>query len=303
MSHGHDHGLAAGRGAARHRPRLRLAFILVVVYLFVELITAWITGSLALLSDAVHMVTDASALGMALAATRLAERKDRTGQRTYGYYRAEVFAALAVAGLMIITGLYVVVAAVRRVGADVHIETGPMIIVALIGLVVNVVCVYLLREGANESINVRAAYQEVLVDAVGSIGVLIGGVIIYYTNAVWVDTLVAFLIGAFIAPRAFRIGRDALRVLSQAAPVDVDVTEVVAELSDLPGVVDVHDMHIWSLTSGMDVATAHLVIADGAKTHEVLDSARDLLVARHSIAHATLQVEPKDHEGCNQLDW
>jgi len=299
----HDHGLAGSRGAARHRPRLRLAFLLVVIYLFVELVAAWISGSLALLSDAVHMVTDAAALGMALGATRLAERKDRSGQRTYGYYRAEVFAALAVAALMAITGVYVIYAAVRRIGADVHIETGPMIIVALVGLAVNVVCVFLLREGASQSINVRAAYQEVLVDAVGSVGVLIGGVVIVYTQATWVDTLIAFLIGAFIAPRAIRIGRDALRVLSQAAPVDVDVTEVVADLAMLPEVVDVHDMHIWSLTSGMDVATAHLVIADGADSHSVLDRARDLLVSKHSIAHATLQVEPQDHEGCDQLDW
>src|SRR5690625_2345989 len=299
----HDHGLAAGRGAARHRPRLRLAFILVVVYLFVELVAAWISGSLALLSDAVHMITDATALGMALAATRLAERRDRTGQRTYGYYRAEVFAALAVAALMSLTGIYVVYAAVRRIGSEVHIETGPMIIVALVGLGVNIACVFLLREGASQSINVRAAYQEVLVDAVGSVGVLLGGIIIVYTDATWVDTLIAFLIGAFIAPRAFKIGRDALRVLSQAAPEDVDVTQVVAELSELPDVVDVHDMHIWSLTSGMDVATAHLVIADGADSHQVLDRARELLVSRHSIAHASLQVEPKDHEGCNQLDW
>jgi len=299
----HDHGLAAGRGAARHRPRLRLAFILVVVYLFVELIAAWISGSLALLSDAVHMITDAAALGMALGATRLAERVDRTGQRTYGYYRAEVFAALAVAALMTITGIYVIFAAVRRIGADVEIATGPMIIVAVVGLIVNVICVFLLREGASQSINVRAAYQEVLVDAVGSVGVLIGGIIIVYTDAVWVDTLIAFLIGAFIAPRAFRIGRDALRVLSQAAPEDVDVTQVVADLSELPDVVDVHDMHVWSLTSGMDVATAHLVIADGADSHRVLDQARDLLVSRHSIAHATLQVEPTSHEGCDQLDW
>ncbi len=299
----HDHGLAAGRGAARHRPRLRLAFILVVAYLFVELVAAWISGSLALLSDAVHMITDAAALGMALGATRLAERVDRTGQRTYGYYRAEVFAALAVAALMTITGIYVVFAAIRRIGADVEIATGPMIIVAVVGLIVNVICVFLLREGASQSINVRAAYQEVLVDAVGSVGVLIGGIIIIYTDAVWVDTLIAFLIGAFIAPRAFRIGRDALRVLSQAAPEDVDVTQVVADLSQLPDVVDVHDMHVWSLTSGMDVATAHLVIADGADSHRVLDQARDLLVSRHAIAHATLQVEPTNHEGCDQLDW
>src|SRR5699024_12840649 len=117
----HEHGLAVNRGAARHRPRLRLAFLLVVIYLFVELAAAWMSGSLALLSDAVHMSTDAVALGIALGATRLAERKDRTGQRTYGYYRAEVFAALAVAALMTLTGIYIIYAAVRRIGADVHI--------------------------------------------------------------------------------------------------------------------------------------------------------------------------------------
>src|SRR5690625_6700946 len=138
---------------------------------------------------------------------------------------------MAVAALMTITVIYVILAAIRRIGADVEIATGPMIIVTEVELIMNVICVFLLREGASQSINVRAAYQEVLVDAVGSVGVLIGGIIIVYTDAVWVDTLIAFLIGAFIAPRAFRIGRDALRVLSQAAPVEVDVTQEIGRAS------------------------------------------------------------------------
>lgn len=296
-------GTARGRGAARHRPRLRWAFILVVSYLLVELVTAWISGSLALLSDALHMLTDAAALGMALAATRLAERKDTSGQRTYGYYRAEVLAALAVSLLMVGTGIVIVIAAIRRIGADVEIAAGPMLIVAVVGLVVNLICVLLLKEGSTESINVRAAYQEVLVDAVGSLAVLAGGAVIWFTELAWVDTVVAFGIGAFIAPRAYRLGRDAIRVLLQDAPVGIDVTAVTADLRALPGVDAVHDVHVWSLTSGMDVATAHLVVADDADAHEVLDAARDKLVSSHKIAHATLQVEPRDHVGCDKLDW
>jgi cobalt-zinc-cadmium efflux system protein len=307
----HAHGLGAGaafgttaaRGGARYRSRLALAFGLVVLFVTVELAAAWWSGSLALLSDAAHMVTDAAALGLALAATRLAERRDTTGRRTFGHYRTEVLASLAVAALMLGTGVYVVVAAVSRVGADVHVASGPMLVVALVGLAVNVAGIVLLRGGAAESLNVRAAYQEVLADAAGSVGVLVAAVLIGLTGQVWIDTVAALAIGAFIAPRAVRLGRDALHVLAQHAPAGVDVDAVAADLAGIDGVADVHDLHLWSLTSGMDVATVHLVTAAEVDAHAVLDRAREVLRGRHGIAHATLQVEPHTHTGCHEIDW
>jgi cobalt-zinc-cadmium efflux system protein len=296
-------GTTAGRGAARYRARLSLAFVLVAGFLVVELVAAWWSGSLALLSDAVHMVTDAAALGLALGAIRLAERRDTTGRRTFGHYRTEVLASLAVAALMLVTGGYVVVAAVTRVGADVHVASGPMLLVAVLGLAVNVAGIALLRTGSAASLNVRAAYQEVLADAVGSLGVLVAAVLIGLTGQVWIDTVAALAIGAFIAPRALRLGRDALHVLAQHAPAGVDVDAVAADLAGIQGVTDVHDLHLWSLTSGMDVATVHLVTTAEVDAHAVLDRARDVLRGRHGIAHATLQVEPQTHTGCHEIDW
>jgi cobalt-zinc-cadmium efflux system protein len=303
---GHAHnlaGTAAGRGAARHRPRLAAAFGLVVAFLVVELVTAWWSGSLALLSDAVHMLTDAAALGMALVATRLADRRDTTGRRTFGWYRAEVLASLAVAALMLVTGVYVVVTAIARIGTAAEVASIPMLVVAALGLAVNVLSMLLLRAGSTESLSVRAAYQEVVADAVGSVGVLVAAVLIGLTGQVWIDTAAALALGAFIAPRAVRLGRDALHVLFEHAPAGMDVDAITADLAGIEGVCDVHDLHLWSLTSGMDVATVHLVTATGADAHAVLDRARELLRGRHGIAHATLQVEPVTHTGCREIDW
>ena len=303
---GHSHhlaGTAAGRGTARHRHRLLAAFGLVVAFLGVELAVAWWSGSLALLSDAVHMLTDAVALGMALTAARLADRRDTTGRRTFGYYRAEVLASLAVAGLMLATGVYVVVAAIGRIGAHAEVSSTPMLVVAAIGLAVNVLSMLLLRAGSTESLSVRAAYQEVVADAAGSVGVLVAAVLIGLTGQVWIDTAAALALGAFIAPRAVRLGRDALHVLFEHAPAGVDVDAIATDLAGIDGVCDVHDLHLWSLTSGMDVATVHLVTAPDTDAHAVLDRARELLRGRHGIAHATLQVEPVTHTGCHEIDW
>jgi cobalt-zinc-cadmium efflux system protein len=303
---GHSHdpaGTAAGRGAAKHRHRLVAAFGLVVAFLGVELAAAWWSGSLALLSDAVHMLTDAAALGVALAATRLADRRDTSGRRTFGYYRAEVLASLAVAVLMLATGVYVVATAIGRIGADAEVSSAPMLVVAALGLAVNVASMLLLRAGSTESLSVRAAYQEVVADAVGSVGVLVAALLIGLTGQVWIDTAAALVLGAFIAPRAVRLGRDALHVLWEHAPAGVDVDAVTNDLAGIDGVCDVHDLHLWSLTSGMDVATVHLVTVAGADAHAVLDRARELLRGRHGIAHATLQVEPATHTGCHEIDW
>jgi cobalt-zinc-cadmium efflux system protein len=178
-----------------------------------------------------------------------------------------------------------------------------MLVVAALGLVVNVVSVVLLRGGARESLNVEGAYVDVLADSVASLGVILAGVVILVTDWEPIDAIVAIAIGVWIVPRAWRLAGSALRILIQAAPAGLDVGRLATDLEAVPGVVDVHDLHVWTLTSEMDVASAHLMVTPGTDAHGVLDRARDVLRERYAIAHATLQVEPDDHTGCAEVTW
>ncbi|MGW0595014.1 cation diffusion facilitator family transporter [Streptosporangium sp. NPDC002607] len=297
--HGHGHGHAGGR----HRWRLAVSFALIGSYFVVELVYGLISGSLALLSDAGHMAADVVTLGAALVATRIATRPDTTGRRSYGSYRAEVFASLLAVLLMLGVAVYVVAEAVGRIGAGAEVSSGPMLIVGAIGLVINVIVLLLLRSGAAESLNVKGAYLEVVADTAGSVGVIAAGWLVAATGQPIWDTLVALAIGVFVAVRAISLGRQVLAVLGQHVPAGMDASAVAGDLVAVEGVRDVHDLHLWTLTSGMNVATAHLVTSDGADSHAVLDQARDLLRRRHNVAHATLQVEPADHLGCDELGW
>ncbi|MDT9698379.1 cation diffusion facilitator family transporter [Streptomyces sp. P17] len=300
--HGHSHGVG-GHAAGRHRWRLTVSFVLVASFFVVELTYGLLSGSLALLSDAGHMAADVVALGAALVATRIATRPDTTGRRTYGSYRAEVFASLLSVALMLAVSVYVVIEAVGRIGASAEVASGPMLIVGGIGLVINLVALLLLRSGASESLNVKGAYLEVVADTAGSVGVILAGWLVAATGQPLWDTLVALAIGAFVAVRAIALGREVFAVLGQHAPAGMDPAAVADDLAAVDGVKDVHDLHLWTLTSGMNVATAHLVTADEADGHTVLDRARDLLRDRHGVAHATLQVEPADHTGCEKVGW
>lgn len=299
MGTGHGHGHAAGR----HRWRLAVSFALIGSYFVVELIYGLISDSLALLSDAGHMAADVVTLGAALVATRIATRPDTTGRRSYGSYRAEVFASLLAVLLMLGVAVYVVAEAIGRIGSAAEVSSGPMLVVGAIGLVVNVIVLLLLRAGAAESLNVRGAYLEVVADTAGSVGVIAAGWLVAATGRPFWDTLVALAIGVFVAVRAISLGRQVFAVLGQHVPAGMDASAVSGDLAAVEGVRDVHDLHLWTLTSGMNVATAHLVTAEGADSHAVLDRARDLLRRRHSVAHATLQVEPADHRGCDELGW
>ncbi|MET9988569.1 cation diffusion facilitator family transporter [Streptomyces mutabilis] len=300
--HSHNHGVGE-HAAGRHRWRLAVSFGLVGSYFVVELAYGLLSGSLALLSDAGHMAADVVALGAALVATRIAPRPDTTGRRTYGSYRAEVFASLLSVLLMSGVSVYVVVEAVGRIGASAEIAPGPMLVVGGISLAVNLVALFLLRSGASESLNVKGAYLEVVADTAGSVGVILAGWLVAATGQPLWDTLVALAIGGFVAVRAVALGREVFAVLGQHAPAGVDPATVADDLAAVNGVKDVHDLHLWTLTSGMHVATAHLVTADPAEGHAVLDQARDLLRDRHGVAHATLQVEPVDHTGCEKVGW
>jgi cobalt-zinc-cadmium efflux system protein len=294
---GHDHGTAG----AKHRGPLLAAFALLGVFMLVEGAAALVTGSLALLSDAGHMFTDVLGIGMALAAMTAARRAGKDPQRTFGLYRLEVLAALANAVLLFGVALYVLIEAVRRFGDPPDVPAGPMLVVAIAGLLANVVAFALLRSGAKESINVRGAYLEVLGDLLGSVGVIIAAVVIALTDWWYADPIVAVAVGVFILPRTWRLARAAVRILVQAAPAHVDVATVRERLAAVPGVCDVHDLHVWTLTSGMDVVSAHLTLDPAAQVGPVLVEAREALHDDFDIAHATLQVEPA--EACRQTTW
>ncbi|WP_353508777.1 cation diffusion facilitator family transporter [Intrasporangium sp.] len=301
--HGHGGGASAGHAGGRHRWRLRVAFVLIAAFFVVELVFALSSGSLALLSDAGHMASDVVALGAALVATTVATRPDSTGRRTYGSYRAEILASGLAVLLMLGVAFYVVVEAIGRIGDPVEVQTGPMLIVGALGLAVNLAALLLLRGGSAESLNVKGAYLEVVADTAGSVGVLVAGWLVATTqNAVW-DTVVAVAIGIFVAIRAVILGRQVLAVLAQHVPESVDIDEVTTDLEAIPGVHDVHDLHLWTLTSGMLVATAHLVSEEGAHTPDLLDGAKEVLRDKHGVLHATLQVEPARSRECHELDW
>ena len=295
--HGHTHP------GATHRWRLRVAFVLVAAFFVVELVAGLLSGSLALLSDAGHMAADVVALGAALVATRIATRADRTGRRTFGSYRAEVFASGLAVLLMLGVSAYIVVEAVGRIGSAPEVATGTMLLVGGLGLVVNLVALVLLRGGAAESLNVKGAYLEVVADTVGSVGVIAAGLLVATTgSAVW-DTVVALSIAAFVAVRAVLLGREVLSVLGQHAPAGIHPPDAEAALAGVPDVVDVHDLHLWTLTSGMHVATAHLVCRDGADPTRVLTDAAAVLRERFAIDHATIQVEPSSARACVETSW
>jgi cobalt-zinc-cadmium efflux system protein len=304
MGAGHDHGTSALHAGVRHRARLWWAAGLLAAFMLVETAAALLTGSLALLSDAGHMFTDVLGIAMALAAISAASRAATDSQRTFGLYRLEVLAALANALLLTGVAVFVLIEAARRFTDPPEVPAGAMLVVAVGGLLVNVVAFLLLRSGAAESINVRGAYLEVVGDLLGSAGVIVAAVVIALTGWSYADPIVAVVVALMILPRTFALGRSAVRILVQAAPEHLDVAVVRDRLAAVPGVCDVHDLHVWTLTSGMDVASAHLSLEPHAELGTVLATARDTLHAEFHIDHATLQVEPVAAGGrCGPTTW
>ncbi|GAB3874386.1 cation diffusion facilitator family transporter [Terrabacter terrigena] len=249
------------------------------------------------------MAADVVTLGAALVATRIATRADTTGRRTFGSYRAEVFATGLAVLLMLGVAVYIVVEALGRIGSPATVASGAMLVVGSIGLVVNVVSLLLLRGGSRESLNVKGAYLEVVADTVGSIGVIAAALMVRATGSTYWDTVVALAIAAFVAVRAVGLGGEVVAVLGQHAPSGMEPTAVLQALGEVPGVTEVHDLHVWTLTSGMDVATAHLVTSRADAGPEVLEAASRMLRERFHVAHATLQIETTDRSRCQGADW
>jgi cobalt-zinc-cadmium efflux system protein len=302
--HGHSHGVGGhspdGAGPPRSRVRkMIVALAVLVVFLVVELTVALAIGSLGLLADAGHMLTDVLGMSMGLIALVLARKGSAAAARTFGWHRAEVLTAIANAVLLLGVAAFIMYEAISRIGDAPEIPGLPLILTAAAGLAANIVVMMLIRGDAKDSLAVRGAYMEVLADGVG---VLVGGVLMLVFGWTWVDIVVGVLISLWVVPRAIKLAGSALRILTQASPADVDVDALTGDLSALPGVTGVHDLHVWTLTTGMDVATVHLE-CEGSSSM-VLDRARSLL-STYGLDHATVQVEPTAHgRTCKEeLTW
>jgi cobalt-zinc-cadmium efflux system protein len=275
---------------------------ILTAFFVIELTTALMINSIALLADAGHMLTDLVAMFMGLTAVLLARHGPASAARTYGWHRAEVFTAVANAVLLLGVATFILYEAIDRLGNAPEIPGVPMIVVALAGLIANFAVVLLLRSQSQESLAVKGAYMEVVADTVGSIGVLIAGIVNVTTHWPYADVVVAVFVALWVLPRAIGLARAALRILSESSPQHIDVDELRAALAAVDGVTEVHDLHVWTLVPGKDMCTAHLT-SSGNSTR-VLDDARAVLAAR-GLAHATVQVEPPGTaDDCpEKTDW
>jgi cobalt-zinc-cadmium efflux system protein len=276
--------------AGKNKKNLSIVFGLTSFYLVVEVIGGLWTGSLALLADAGHMLTDVAGVGLALLAIRFAE-KPATPERTYGYYRFEILAALTNAVVLIGISVYILYEAYLRFWNPPEIQSAAMLGVASVGLVVNIIGMLILRAGSKESLNMKGAYFEVLSDMLTSIGVIIAGVIMLTTGWYYADPLISAGIGLFILPRTWVLLKDAVGVLLEGTPSDVNIETLRAELAALEGVSDIHDLHVWSLTSGVNSMSVHAVLSPDAEHDDVLARVHKHCTKQFKIAHVTAQTE------------
>jgi cobalt-zinc-cadmium efflux system protein len=302
MGAGHGHGHAAGRAVDRSRLKVVLAVTVVVVV--VELVGALVSGSLALLADAGHMLTDAAAVGIALSASYVATLPP-TSRRTFGLHRAEVLAAMVNAVVLLGVCGYLAVEGVRRLLDPVAVETGPMLVFASVGLLANAVSLSLLAARRDASLNMRGAYLEVLGDLIGSALVVVAAVLIMATGFTRADPLVSLVIAVLILPRALGLLRDAVAVLLETTPAHLDLDDVRDHLREVPGVVDVHDLHAWTITSGMPSLSAHVTVTDACLAERgvgpLLDEFSGCVAAHFAVDHVTFQIEPQSHRDHEDL--
>lgn len=291
MHTGHGQGKSSsGSMALRHRKPLAIAFALTLAFMIVEIVGGLLTGSLALLADAGHMLTDAGGLGLALLAVRFAARP-ATPQKTYGYLRAEILAALANAVALLIVALYILYEAYQRFISPPEILGGPMLLIAVIGLAVNFVSMRLLSQGASESVNVKGAYFEVLSDMLGSLGVIAAALVVMLTGWNAVDPIIGAGIGLFIVPRTWALLKQVVNILLEGTPPEVDMDLLEQKLLAIDGVSAVHDLHVWTITSGLDSMSGHLVVTNMSDARRVLSDARAILSRVFEIEHVTIQIE------------
>ena len=291
---GHDHTAGANSRS------LTIALGLTGTFLVAELVGAWLFNSLALLSDAAHMFTDAAALAIALAAIRIG-RRPADDKRTYGYRRFEILAAAFNALLLFAVAGYVLYEGIKRFVEPQEVQSLGMLAIAAVGLIINLIAMRVLAGGKDESLNVKGAYLEVWADMLGSLGVIGAAILIYFTNWSWVTPVVAIAIGLWVLPRTWILLRDTTNILLQGVPRGVDLAQVRASIADVDGVAEVHDLHLWSI-AGSDLSlTAHVVLRPGSAADTVRLAISEMLREEFGISHATLQMEAHS-ESCAEPD-
>lgn len=292
---GHGHGHGAGHSHVpldvKFEKPLWIAFGLTLFFMLTEVAGGLLSNSLALLSDAAHMMTDVLALGVSLFAVRMS-RRPADSLRTYGYARMEAVGAMVNGGLLFVLAGYILWEAIDRFREPQPVATVGMLAVAVLGLVVNLISMRLLRAGAGHSLNLKGAYLEVFSDMLGSIGVILGALAIRYTGWTVIDPIIAVLIGLWVLPRTWVLLRQAGHVLMQGVPDGLDLGEVRAAMLDQPQVADVHDLHVWALGSREPILTAHVLVAEGTHAPDVVrEQVAQMLRTRFHVGHSTLQME------------
>lgn len=297
MGAGHDHGTGNANASA-----LTKALALTGTFLVAEVIGGILTGSLALLSDAAHMMTDTAGLAIALAAVRIGARP-ADNRRTFGYKRFEILAAAFNALLLFGVAAYILYEGIKRFVEPSEIQSLPMLVIAALGLVVNLIAMRILDAGRTSSLNVKGAYLEVWSDMLGSVGVIAAALIIWFTGWTWVDPLVAIAIGFWVLPRTWVLFKETTNILLEGVPEGIDLDKLSARLASVPGVASIHDLHVWALTSGMPSLSVHLVLKDGFDPETTREAATEAMHEGFDIDHTTFQIEftdcrlGRDHHG------
>ncbi len=288
-SHGHSHSHSHSH-AGGSRTRMTWVLWLIVLYMVAEAVGGWLTHSLALLADAGHMLSDAAALGLSVFAMSMA-RRPRTSKQTYGYHRLEILAALANGATLVAISILVLIEAVRRIGRPEPVDAPGMIGIAAGGLLVNLVALWILHEGRDENLNMRGAWLHVLTDALGTVQAIVAGALIWGFGWQWADPVASVLIALLVIYSAWSLLKEATGVLMESAPAHIDVEQVQQAMADVPGVLEVHDLHVWTITSGMESLSAHVVVEDHRFDCDLLTEIRAKLHDRFGIHHITVQIE------------
>jgi cobalt-zinc-cadmium efflux system protein len=294
-AHGHAHGHHRNRDA--NARRLAITLGLVLLYMVAEIVGGWLSNSLALLADAGHMFSDAAALGLSLFAAWIA-RRPPTPQRSYGYYRAEILAALANGAALGAISLVVLVEAYRRLWTTPEVSGQLMLAVATGGVVVNIAGLWLLYAGRATSLNVHGAWLHVLADLLGSLAAVVGGALVWAFGWNWADPVASALISLLIIYSSWELLKDSIAILMEGTPGHVDLDAVRGAMREVRGVSDVHDLHVWTITSGLEALSGHVVTVDDRASHKLLAEMRELLHSRFGIDHITIQIEPPEFDNC-----
>ena len=292
--HGHDHHHHGHRCSA-NKKRLALTLCLAATYLIAEVVGGLLTNSLALLADAGHMVSDVMALALSYFAVWMAD-KPSPSHKTYGYHRAEILAALANGAGLVAISIYIFVEAIQRFRQPAEVLGATMMWIAIGGLIINLLCLVILHGGRDESLNIRGAWLHVLTDALGSVGAIAAGILIWQFGWTWADPTASVAIGILVVISSWRLLAESVSVLMENAPKGMNVDEVHTAMFETPGVTGVHSLHVWTITSGLDSLSAHVVAADGQQHRELLQQLRTMLHDRFGIDHITIQIEPEGFE-------